>query len=53
MTWLFLILILSTLAVVCAGAAIYLRIRKHMKPSEKLKKELEKLGSQHEAENLR
>lgn len=31
MTWLFLILILSSLAVVCVGAAIYLRIRRHMK----------------------
>jgi hypothetical protein len=53
MTWLFLILILSTLAVVCAGTATYLRIRRHMKPSAKLKKELDKLGSQQEAENLR
>jgi len=31
MTWLILILILSTLAVVCVGAAIYLRVRRHMK----------------------
>jgi hypothetical protein len=31
MSWLFLILILSTLAVVCVGTAIYLRIRRHMK----------------------
>jgi hypothetical protein len=31
MTWLFLILILSTLAVVCVGIAIYLRVRRHMK----------------------
>jgi hypothetical protein len=31
MTLLFAILILSTLAVVCVGIAIFLRIRKHMK----------------------
>jgi hypothetical protein len=31
MTWLFLILILSTLAVLCVGMAIYLRVRRHMK----------------------
>jgi len=31
MTSLFLVLILSTLAVVCVGVAIYLRVRKHMK----------------------
>ena len=53
MTWLFLILILSTLAVVCAGAATYLRIRRHMRPSKKLRNELDQVGSQHEAENLR
>lgn len=34
MTWLFLILILSTLAVVCVGIAIYLRIRRHMKQAK-------------------
>ncbi len=28
---LFLILILSTLAVVCVGVAIYLRVRRHLK----------------------
>jgi hypothetical protein len=30
---LFLVLILSTLAVVCVGFAIYLRVRRHMKAS--------------------
>ena len=34
MTWLFLILILSTLAVVCVGIAIYLRVRRHMKAQD-------------------
>jgi hypothetical protein len=34
MTWLFLILILSTLAVVCVGIAIYLRVRRHMKSED-------------------
>lgn len=34
MNWLFLILILSTLAVVCVGIAIYLRIRRHMKDAK-------------------
>jgi cytochrome c biogenesis protein ResB len=29
--WLFFVLILSTLAVVCVGCAIYLRVRRHMK----------------------
>jgi putative exporter of polyketide antibiotics len=33
MTWLFFVLILSTLAVVCVGFAIYLRVRRHMKAS--------------------
>ncbi len=31
MSELFLILILSTLAVVCVGVAFYLRVRRHMK----------------------
>lgn len=34
MSWLFLILILSTMAVVCVGVAIYLRIRRHMKEAK-------------------
>jgi hypothetical protein len=34
MTLLFLTLILSTLAVVCVGTAIYLRVRRHMKTQE-------------------
>lgn len=34
MTWLFLILILSSLAVVCVGVAIFLRIRRHMKQAK-------------------
>lgn len=33
MTWLFFVLILSTMAVVCVGCAIYLRVRRHMKAS--------------------
>jgi len=34
MTLLFAILLLSTAAVVCAGTAIYLRIRRHPKAAE-------------------
>ena len=34
MTWLFLILILSTLAVLCVGMAIFLRVRRHMKDTD-------------------
>lgn len=33
MTWLFFVLILSTMAVVCVGCAVYLRVRHHMKTS--------------------
>ncbi|HEY7617696.1 MAG TPA: hypothetical protein VH744_12895 [Terriglobales bacterium] len=41
MTWLFLILILSTLAVACVGTAIYLRVRRHMKPVDRVENERE------------
>jgi len=34
MTWLLLILILSTLAVLCVGMAIYLQIRRHMRAQD-------------------
>ncbi|MBV9483206.1 MAG: hypothetical protein JO249_21035 [Acidobacteria bacterium] len=33
MSWLFFVLILSTLAIVCVAFAIYLRVRRHMKPA--------------------
>jgi hypothetical protein len=39
MTWLFLVLILSTLAVACVGIAIFLRVRRHMKASNAALKE--------------
>ncbi len=41
MTWLFFVLILSTLAVVCVGFAVYLRVRRHMKPATGEKNQLE------------
>src|SRR5437016_14595772 len=49
MTWMFRILILSTLEVVSDDAAIYLRIRRHMRPCAKLRNEVDHVGSQHEA----
>lgn len=52
MSWLFLILILSSLAVVCVAAAIYLRIRRHMKPSEAIKNGMGQIQSERETENL-
>lgn len=52
MTWLFLILTLSSLAVVCVAAAIYLRIRRHMKPAVALKSEVDQIQSERETENL-
>jgi len=53
MTWLFLILILSSLAVACVAMAIYLRVRRHMKNPDSLPGEITNdVEHEREASNL-